>query len=509
MEKTAYLLPYLHSKINKIHYYLIDYQLIVYIFFHYKMNNSKAFILLKTFDTKELKEFKKYLNRNFNAENLICKIFHYYLQKKEVAITQPRIFSLPKVYQKIYNKPLDGKGRKVFLNALHNLNKALKQFLLRKELEKDSFEKDQLLIKIFQERKLAKLVKQTIHQRKEKIQVSTIKNQWHPLRLLQLTHHAYFENYEEYFVNRKASMQEMMTYLDQFYSTLKMYYTCETENRSKLMPESYHIHFKTEIIEYAKATRTNSVNLVYYYYLCYDLARNNQIKQYVQLKDYLATHEDNLSLEDQQFSCALMINFLIRQYRSGQKEYMHTLFIIHKKGIERKLFFYNGQLLSNTFHNIITIACGSREYKWAKKFVEQYQKYLPIAAKKATVHLGKAIIYFAEGQFKKVLSELNKVIFEDISFELRAKALTLRSFYELKENEELILHYCASFQKFLKGNRYIQPAISNSYLVLIKYIKLFLKQPNKLTNKEITVSIKAEKALQFQEWLLAKANQLP
>ena len=472
------------------------------------MTNSKALILLKTFDSIELKAFKKYLYKNFNADNLLCKIFQYYVQKKDLLSTQPKVFSLPFAHQKINKKELDSKGRKVFLNALHNLNKALRQFLLWQELEKDSFEKDQLLIKIFQERKLDKFVKQTIEQRTQKIQSSTIKHQWHPLQLMQLAHHAYFEDYNGFFTNKTELIQGMMTHLDQFYSTFKMYYCCEMENRSNLMPESYQIHFKKEIIQQVKSFSSNAGELAYFYYLCFELAKNNQVSQYLQLKKYLTVYDHQLSLDDQQFAYTLMITFMIRQYRSGQKDYMNALFDIYKKGVEKRLFFYNGQLLSNNFHNIITIACGSNQFAWAKMYVRDYQQYLPPASKIPSIHLGKAIIAFKEGDFKEVLTQLNQVVFEDLSFELRSKALMLRSFYELKENEALILSYCTSFQKFLKGNRHIQPAISNNYLVLIKYIKLFIKHPRKLSNEEIIKQIKAEKSLQFHHWLLAKAIEL-
>lgn len=472
------------------------------------MTNSKAINLLDTFQEEELKAFKKHLQKNYNSGNLICRIFHYYLQKKPLLKKQSALLTLAIAYKKIVKKELDTKGRKVFLNALHNLNKALKDFLLIKELEKDSFEKDQLLIKIFQERKLSKFVNQTIQQRTQKIETAPIKNQWQSLQLLQLAHHAYFEGYEAYFSNKNLSVQRMMTHLDEFYTSFKMYYSCEMENRSRLMPESYQVLFKTEIINYIKAQPKHSEPLAYLYFLCFELIKIGQKKQYLALENYLVLQEHQLSLSDQQFANALLITFAIRAYRKGNRAYANIIFSKYKNGVTKGLYFYNGQLPNNDFHNIVATACAVKEFEWAKHFVTAYQKYLPPAFKQQSIHLATAIIHFQEGDFEQVLPALNQVVFEDISFELRAKALILRTFYELNENVDLILDFCTSFQRFLQGNRHIQPAISSSYLVLIKYIKQFVKQPIKLTKEEIIAQIKAEKSLQFHQWLLAKVKEL-
>lgn len=472
------------------------------------MINSKAINLLNTFQEAELKAFKKYLQKNYTPDNLICKIVHYYIQKKSLFEEQPALLTLAIAHKKIVKKELDAKGRKVFLNALHNLNKALKDFLLVQELQKDSFEKDQLLIKIFQERKLSKFVKQTMEQRAQKIETASIKSQWHSLQLLQLAHHAYFENYVGFFSNKTLSVQKMMNHLDDFYTTFKMYYNCEMENRSRLVTESYQVLLKTETINYIKAQTSHSTSLAYLYFLCYELITIGQKKQYLAVENYLALQAPQFSLSDQQFANSLLITFAIREYRKGNRTYANILLSHYKNGLKKGLHFYNGQLPSNDFHNIVTTASGIKEFAWAKNFIDTYQKYLPTALRKQSVHLAKAIIYFQEGQYEQVLPALNQVSFESISFELRAKALILRTFYELNENAALILSFCTSFQKFLQGNRHIHPVISNNYLVLIKYVKIFVKQPRKLSKAAIIKQLNAEKSLQFHQWLSAKATAL-
>ena len=114
--------------------------------------------------------------------------------------------------------------------------------------------------------------------------------------------------------------------------------------------------------------------------------------------------------------------------------------------------------------------------------------------------------YFKK-KFDKTLLLLREVEFSEMSYELSAKTLLLKSYYELNEFEALFNH-AETFKLFLRRNRKISAYQKTIYKNLIRYIvKLTkLKTFKQKTPKKLMDEIKGSQDIADKTWLLNKVS---
>lgn len=473
------------------------------------MRSNKAIQLLQTFDDLELGELKNYLRKQYSRDSLAFKIFDYFYQKKEHFIPKPEWISIEVAYKKICKKEIEPKGRKVFLNTTHLLHKSIQQFLLSKELEKDSFEKDQLLNKIYRERKLYKTASLIIQVRKNKIANSAEKNIWHPLQKFQMDYQAYFENKEGKMRDHSTTLSNMMQTLDTFFCTFKLLLSYEMTNRKNLFSEQYEIPFLEEVVHYVEEHLNIDTINPQFYAICLNVISTRTEKSLKKLVSFLDTYQKYISLDNIKLAFSVQLNTWIHLNRKKVKKAPEQIFLLYKNGLKNDYFLFEGYLRYTTFLNIVTIACLVKEHEWCRKFIKDYQHLITPKYQHSTINLSTASLLFAEDRFDNMLSYLNHVEFTDLIFSVRAKSLILRAYYELQsENRELLLNYCKSFKTFLENNQHINPRLMNGYLLLIENIRIFYRKNTGYTKAELIQKIINEENPSFQEWLLRKAKAL-
>ena len=418
-------------------------------------------------------------------------------------MTQPKLFELSIAYKKITKKPLTENGKKTFLNALSNLYKALTNFLLQERILEDSVEKDLLLMDILHKKGQFNEVNQIIKLRTAKIDHAKIANIWHPLQRMQLTHFAYFNhNYEEKIDNHSSQFLHLMTNLDAFYTSFKLFYSCEMMNRMHIIPENYEISLLLEVQAQLKPRVETTYPLVTFYAHCLALSQQRTAETCISLQAYLKTKTTILSKSDQLMAYILVANFMILQIREGKEKYRAQLFDWYKTGFEAEVFIFAGTLDNLLFNNVVQNACHQKAFDWANHFIDQYSPLLTTANRDNLVRLCKANLYFAQAEYEKTIDALNKVTFTNVTYALRANGLLLRAYFELKENKKLILDFCRNFKAFLKNDQPFGKATLANYHTLIKYIRLLLRERGQLSQQELKQELALEDGQLFKPWLL-------
>ena len=131
-----------------------------------------------------------------------------------------------------------------------------------------------------------------------------------------------------------------------------------------------------------------------------------------------------------------------------------------------------------------------------------HQKYLPETVRADTFTLAMSTIYFSQRRFQLVIDTLKHTNLSNIFQELRARALVLRSYFELK-NEEEVAEGCTAFLRFLRRpNNQLgeesKKAAQNFCMLLKKLLDV------NLNRAEMSEAIEQKKPLFFKEWLLSK-----
>lgn len=161
------------------------------------------------------------------------------------------------------------------------------------------------------------------------------------------------------------------------------------------------------------------------------------------------------------------------------------------------------------FKNIVTIALRAKEMKWTMDFIETYTAYIPARDRGNAYTFNMARYAFAAGKYDRVLELLGSVDYDDVFYQLDAKATLMKTYYELGEYQPL-QSLSESFRILLSRKRLISDTQRTVYGNFIRYtLKLFradVKDRKKIA--QLTQDIHKVKQLADKSWIMEKLEEL-
>jgi hypothetical protein len=205
-----------------------------------------------------------------------------------------------------------------------------------------------------------------------------------------------------------------------------------------------------------------------------------------------------------------LINFCVYKLNRGYMEYVHQLFDIYKEFLQNELIYEDGKLHDYNFKNIVTTGLRAKEYDWVQYFIETYADKVPEEQRANTVAYNLAQLNFYRGNFKGVLTLLQEVEYDDLTYNLGAKSMLMATYYELDELEPLY-SMLDSFKVYLNRKQSIIPHdFRVLYTNLIKYIKQLISiRHGEIERIDKFISdVKKAGSVASANWLLEKAEEL-
>ncbi len=221
----------------------------------------------------------------------------------------------------------------------------------------------------------------------------------------------------------------------------------------------------------------------------------------------LDVSHESISRKDLRLYYIALINYVIKKLNSGKNEYRDELFRIYTLQIKHNVLLNEKHMLEPyAYKNIITIAFQKKEFMWAKKFIEEYVQYLPNEVKENAYQYNMANYYYFTKNFQQCLRVLQTVQFTDVYYNLDARSIILKIYFEEKE-WNLLFDHCFAFKVYVLRHKDISEHHKKGYLNLIKWtLKLSnaLLSPNKIN--VIAEKIASEKNIRELKWLLEQIN---
>lgn len=197
------------------------------------------------------------------------------------------------------------------------------------------------------------------------------------------------------------------------------------------------------------------------------------------------------------------INFCIRKHNQGDATFTAEAFRLYRDALEAGVLFDNGVLAIYAYTNIHALAQRLGEREWALAFLEKYRFYLPPNDQENIYRYNLAIHHFKGGRYEEVLQLLQEVIFPEIFYQLDARRMMLRAYYERREWLALA-SLLDSFTTFLRRREDLGYH-RVSYLNLIRFTKKLARtggQPAKTKARDLALKIQGEQFVADREWLL-------
>ena len=265
--------------------------------------------------------------------------------------------------------------------------------------------------------------------------------------------------------------------LDTFYLASKLQHACEMLNRNNIINSTYQPRMM-EPLEAALADPTHPyrqvpvVNIYFHIYLT--LTRPEDESHYEALVRQLDAHAGDFPRAEAYTMYSYALNYCTRQVNQGQAGYLDKIFRLFRQLLAKDILIEAGYLAHWHVKNIVTVGLRLREYAWVRSFLEEYRERIHPEQRAHVYHFYLATYYYEQRQYPEALRELQQVVFTDVYYDLGARSMLLKIYYESGEYEALDYHIRA-FQTYLRRNKDISAGHRRIHRNLIRFVRKLRK----------------------------------
>ena len=229
-------------------------------------------------------------------------------------------------------------------------------------------------------------------------------------------------------------------------------------------------------------------------------------KNFAELTNLLQEQAHFFPIEEIRDLYLLAINYCIKKLNQGEQDFIRQAFDLYRSALESNILFENEILSPFTYNNILVLGLNLKEFEWTEKFLYDYKIRLPEKEQENTFQYNLAIFYFRKPDYDKALELLQQVTFKEVLYNLDARRMLLRIYYERQEWDALESLF-DSFRTYLYRKQNIGYHKDN-FLNLVKIVKKMIS--NNLSDKAFKAKLRKEveqtKALAERGWLLEQLN---
>ncbi len=480
------------------------------------MKNSRLLRVLKTLSPSEQRQFADFVaSPYFNKHQRLPKLL-------KLLLAHAPDYSSPQLNEKfLFGKLFPGEAFRIqrMRDDLSLLYRLLKQFLAHQFLMRDSFQEELCFLEQMVERKelhvfglQARSMQQQLDQEPDRSWIHYRQR----FQLANLVNQAY--GLQE---RRKAdeSLQQKLDAFDIYYLSLKLKESCEAFNRKFVLNTEVQLHLLPEIESLMEKQDApfHAVPVLRLYYHIYRSFQHADASTFTQMEQTLAEVSPLLPASEARAAYKFAQNFCIRRINRGEEAYQQRLFGLYQKLLDSGIILQQGILAHSDFKNIVTLALRLKEISWTEGFIASYGPLVNSAHRTNALGYAEALFLSESGQKRQAIRKLNEVSFSDVFYDLSARHLLARIYWEEGEEDALRYHLNA-FQLFLRRAKEISPAKKQDHLNFVRLLKAMLdwqersilwsaKRRDEQLEK-LRARVAGTKALSYREWLMGELERM-
>ncbi|MCB0641871.1 MAG: hypothetical protein KDC44_09540, partial [Phaeodactylibacter sp.] len=215
---------------------------------------------------------------------------------------------------------------------------------------------------------------------------------------------------------REFNLQEMTETLDRAYIIEKLKNACILLSHQTVIRKQYETGLLPTVLEYL-AERPDWLKvpaIAIYYHAFQALSGEEGSAHFRALRALLVPNEKVFETTELREIYILAINFCIRAWNTGQKEYMKDLFELYQSGLAAAVFFENGVLSRWTYNNIVIAGLKRQEFDWVHRFLHDYREKLPPRHQEGSYNYNLAKYYFDLKDYQQAMPLLLQMEHDDV-----------------------------------------------------------------------------------------------
>jgi hypothetical protein len=307
--------------------------------------------------------------------------------------------------------------------------------------------------------------------------------------------------------SKEADYPELFTHLDAYYCSKKLQFCCEVINRKSLLSAATELPFLDDLVKQSgRLLHIPAVSM--YYHILQMLTHPDDESNFSRVMETTLAHGHLFHARELSSCYAYLKNYCIRRMNTGDQRYAAVLFGIYKSYLSSPELIRTGYLSQFEFKNIVSLSLRLKEYDWCRDFIRKYSYHLAPGEKQNAVTYNTAYFHFMKGNFRQAIRMLREVTFSDVVYQLDARVILLKSYYELNDQDAFFYH-ASAFRLFLLRNRYISDFQKNLNRNLIRYLTRMIRdQYSGVKVTRLKSEIANAKDVADIRWLQEKAAQL-
>ncbi len=478
------------------------------------MHNSKLIQLLKTCSKEELQAFYKFAQSPYFNTNPKMAMMVDYVRKCGPTFSSKKL-KRENVFAHVFPKEgfKEMKMQKYMSEMVGLLETFWVQEYIRKEKE---IENELILAKVYRAKDKAHYWAKQVEAVEKKIKKASYLNVENYYQTFQLNLAIHESIEAEGQRDQEPNLQQVFDSMDSFYLIYKLKYYYKAINFQYFKAQDYQCEFIEPILAYIEKGEYDIPELMIYYYglKCYhDFEEDGPFDE---LKKLLEKHVHDFPKKESRELFSIAINYCIRQLNKGNRDYLQSVFELYQFEIKEGIIIEDGKIPAATYRNITTTASLLDELDWLEQFLEEYKE----AVDEKDYALNVAQLYFRQARYPEIIQLFKAADYDDVLFILSAKAILLKSAYELKNQfvddydyEEKLDAELTNFAAFLHRKKRALPKHYIFYLNLTRNLRELFRltqeaDVNQSKLVQLEEQVKALKEIAEKRWLLQKIREL-
>ena len=467
------------------------------------MEKSKLIQLLKTFDTKELRAFKDFVASPFFNKNQELVDFYAYL-KKQAPQFKATALRPAKVYAKLFpTQPFDEKHVHYLMSFLLKL---AEQFLgIQQHLQQPTLHQCHTL-RTLVERSLDKHYHYNLTRTEKALSSYCSKDAnwfWQDYQVAEIRYQQFLrKNVRRY----DSSLQDAADRLDTWYLLTKLKYSCEMLAQQKAIAAHYQLSLIEECIKYLTQHPPTEPLIAIYFQLLRMHLHPEEVQHFHHLKQLIAQYAQQIHAKELTGIYIQATNYCVQKIREGHTAFGDETLGLYVDGIQREVLFENDFLNPWVYKNVVKLGLSMQRYDWTEQFIHQYTPKLEAQFREDALHYNLAELCYYRHQYDAAMEHIHQVQYSDIHYNLGARKLFLKIYYELGEVDAL-LSQLAAFNIFLKRNKLIPSNVKAPYRHFNQLLNKLVSRKSK-NFARLENQIRQTNPLTDRPWLLQKWKEL-
>lgn len=462
--------------------------------------------MLRHFSTKELSRFSDYLASPFFNKDEELLVFYNYIKKYAPEFDSKNIDK-----DKLLVKGIPGLSltEKKIGYMMSDIVEHCENYIRYNNHFEEDIEGYVHLLSTYNKWGTDKLFEQTLREARNTLTKNPFRNASYFFKeyLLQSEVNLFFDRQKKRAYD--ASLQEAANFLDLFYISTKLKYSCELINRQKLVVTDYKLRLLKEISDHlAETSYTEYPSITIYYQILMTFIDTDTDVHFEELKKLLDEHTGKFPASEARDMYAYAQNYAIRKINAGEKRFLREYFDLSKAALEKELLLVDGDLSPWAYKNLVITALRVGEFDWAEQFIRDYKSSINEKFRSNAYNYNQGALLFFKGQYGEALRLINQVEYTDIFYALDTRTMQIKIYYQLDEWDPM-QSAIEAFKVYLRRNKTLSENVKVLYNNFLKYTDKLSRLTKRDKPKLLELKQRIEESKQVADlgWLQQKVDE--